>query len=58
MDDYPSKAVAGVIERIRRGEIPAGSTLVYVHTGGNSALFAYAPELISHGNYQQNIVAE
>ena len=53
---YTSKAVAGVIDRIRREEIPAGSTLVYLHTGGTPALFAYAPELIAHGGYQQNIV--
>ncbi len=53
---YTSKAVSGVIDRIRRGEIPAGSTVVYVHTGGTPALFAYAPELIAHGDYRQKIV--
>ena len=53
---YTCKAVSGVIDRIQKGEIPEGSTVVYVHTGGNPALFAYAPELISHGDYQQNIV--
>mgnify|MGYP002526885422 CR=1 FL=1 len=55
---YTSKAVAGGIDRIRREEIPAGSTLVYVHTGGNPALFAYAPELIAHGDDQESIVRE
>lgn len=54
---YTSKAVAGVIDRIRNGGIPAGSTVVYVHTGGNPALFAYAPELIAHGGYRQNVVS-
>ena len=54
---YTSKAMSGVIDRIRSGEIPSGSTVVYVHTGGNPALFAYAPELISHGDYRQNVVS-
>ena len=53
---YTGKAMSGVIDRIRTEEIPQGSTVVYVHTGGNPALFAYAPELISHGDYRQNIV--
>ena len=53
---YTSKAMSGVIDRIQTGEIPEGSTVVYVHTGGNPALFAYAPELISHGDYRQNLV--
>ena len=53
---YTGKAMFGVIDRIRTGEIPAGSTVVYVHTGGNPALFAYAPELIAHGDYRQNVV--
>jgi len=55
---YTSKAVSGVIDRVRKGEIPAGSTVVYVHTGGTPALFAYAPELIAHGDYRQKIVKE
>ena len=54
---YTSKAMSGVIDRIRTGEIPEGSTVVYVHTGGNPALFAYSPELIAHGDYRQNVVA-
>ena len=54
---YTGKAMSGVIDRIRTGEIPKGSTVVYVHTGGNPALFAYAPELISHGDFRQNIVS-
>ena len=53
---YTSKAVSGVIDRIRTGEIPAGSTVVFVHTGGTPALFAYAPELVEHGRDLQNVV--
>ena len=55
---YTSKAMSGVIDRIQTGEIPEGSTVVYVHTGGNPALFAYAPELISHGDYRQKLVMD
>ena len=53
---YTSKAVSGLIDQIRTGVIPTGSTVVYVHTGGTPALFAYAPELIAHGDYRQKIV--
>jgi len=55
---YTCKAVAGMIDWIQQGKFPAGSTVVYVHTGGNPALFAYAPELIAHGDYRQNVVTE
>ncbi len=54
---YTGKAVSGVIDRIQKGEIPAGATVVYVHTGGTPALFAYAPELVAHGDYSQKIVS-
>jgi 1-aminocyclopropane-1-carboxylate deaminase/D-cysteine desulfhydrase-like pyridoxal-dependent ACC family enzyme len=53
---YTGKAVSGVIDRIRGGAIPAGATVVYIHTGGTPALFAYAPELIGHGDYRPTIV--
>ena len=53
---YTGKAVSGIIDRIGGGEIPAGATVVYVHTGGTPALFAYAPELVAHGGYRQHIV--
>lgn len=53
---YTSKAVSGLIDQIRTGVIPPGSTVVYVHTGGTPALFAYAPELIAHGDYRQKVV--
>ena len=53
---YTGKAVSGVIDRIRTGGIPAGSTVVYVHTGGTPALFAYASELAAHGDFRLNVV--
>jgi 1-aminocyclopropane-1-carboxylate deaminase/D-cysteine desulfhydrase-like pyridoxal-dependent ACC family enzyme len=42
---YTSKAMAGLIDHIRRGAIPASRTVVFVHTGGLPALFAYAGAL-------------
>jgi 1-aminocyclopropane-1-carboxylate deaminase/D-cysteine desulfhydrase-like pyridoxal-dependent ACC family enzyme len=48
---YTAKAFAGLREAIRSGEVPADSTVVFVHTGGQPALFAYAPDLADAGGY-------
>jgi D-cysteine desulfhydrase family pyridoxal phosphate-dependent enzyme len=45
---YAGKAMAGLIDHIRRGEIGRDESVVFVHTGGTPALFAYAAELISN----------
>lgn len=37
---YTGKGFAGMLDYIRTGKIPQGSTVVYWHTGGVSALFA------------------
>jgi 1-aminocyclopropane-1-carboxylate deaminase/D-cysteine desulfhydrase-like pyridoxal-dependent ACC family enzyme len=42
---YSSKAMAGLIDQIRKGRLGRGETVVFLHTGGTPALFAYAPEL-------------
>jgi 1-aminocyclopropane-1-carboxylate deaminase/D-cysteine desulfhydrase-like pyridoxal-dependent ACC family enzyme len=42
---YTAKAMAGLIDHVRRGLVPPGSTVVFVHTGGTPALFAYAEQL-------------
>jgi 1-aminocyclopropane-1-carboxylate deaminase/D-cysteine desulfhydrase-like pyridoxal-dependent ACC family enzyme len=42
---YTSKGMAGLIDHVRRGRIAAGETVVFVHSGGLPALFAYGPEL-------------
>jgi len=39
---YTGKGMAGLIALLRRGEIGAGETVVFMHTGGAPALFAYA----------------
>ena len=42
---YTSKAMAGLIDHIRRGLIDSERSVVFIHTGGLPALFAYAPSL-------------
>ena len=43
---YTGKAMAGLLGLIRRGEIGPGERVLFWHTGGIPALFAYAPELM------------
>lgn len=43
---YTGKAAAALVGAIRGGEIGAGETVVFVHTGGVPGLFGYAPELV------------
>ncbi len=38
---YSGKAMAGVIDLVRQGFFKAGDTVVFIHTGGIPALFAY-----------------
>lgn len=42
---YTSKAMAGLIDYARRGLIAPDRTIVFLHTGGLPALFAYADSL-------------
>jgi 1-aminocyclopropane-1-carboxylate deaminase/D-cysteine desulfhydrase-like pyridoxal-dependent ACC family enzyme len=37
---YTAKAMAGMIERIRRGGFSAAQTVLFWHTGGQAGLFA------------------
>ena len=37
---YTGKAFAGMLDYIRTGKVPAGSSVVFWHTGGATALFA------------------
>lgn len=39
---YEGKSMAGIIDLIRTGQIPAGSRVLYAHLGGQPALPAYA----------------
>lgn len=39
---YTGKAMAGLIQEVREGKLTAEDTVVFIHTGGTPALFAYA----------------
>ena len=42
---YTAKAMAGLIAHVRAGRIAEGSRVLFIHTGGQPALFAYAEGL-------------
>jgi L-cysteate sulfo-lyase len=42
---YSGRALAGLLSLVESGEISEGETVVFWHTGGAPALFAYAEEL-------------
>ena len=42
---YTCKAMAAVADHIKKGELTASDTVIFLHTGGTPALFAYAEEL-------------
>ena len=44
---YTGRAMAGVIDLIRKGEFGKHETIVFWHTGGSAALFAYADQLLA-----------
>lgn len=42
---YTGRAMAGLIDLVRRGEFGKKETIIFWHTGGSAALFAYADKL-------------
>jgi 1-aminocyclopropane-1-carboxylate deaminase/D-cysteine desulfhydrase-like pyridoxal-dependent ACC family enzyme len=42
---YTGKAMAGLIDLIRKGKFRPNDTVVFIHTGGIPALFAYHEEM-------------
>jgi len=38
---YTAKAFSGLVKDIQKGVYPAGSTIVFIHTGGTPGIFAY-----------------
>jgi 1-aminocyclopropane-1-carboxylate deaminase/D-cysteine desulfhydrase-like pyridoxal-dependent ACC family enzyme len=44
---YTGRAMAGLIDLIRRGEFGSDETIVFWHTGGTPALFAYGDQLLA-----------
>ena len=43
---YTGKAAAGLIDFIRKGKIANGATVIFLHTGGQPALYAYLDFLL------------
>ena len=43
---YTGRAMAGLIDLIRNGKFGKDETIVFWHTGGSAALFAYAEQLL------------
>ncbi len=44
---YTGKAMAGLIEHARQGRVGPESTVVFIHTGGQTSLFSFAKELLN-----------
>jgi len=38
---YSGKAAAGLIDLVRKDYFPDGSNVLFLHTGGSAALYAY-----------------
>ncbi len=40
---YSGKGMSGLIDLARKGYFPKGSNVLFLHTGGSPALYAYLP---------------
>ena len=49
---YTGKTMAGLIDHVRSGVIPAGSRVLFIHTGGLPAIFAYGDRI---GNWLSDV---
>lgn len=47
---YSGKGAAGLIDLIRKGEIGADETVVFIHTGGSAGLFGYRKTFEAHAS--------
>jgi len=43
---YTGKAMAGLIDQIRKGDIPPGETVIFLHTGGVPGLFGLSDVVV------------
>jgi D-cysteine desulfhydrase family pyridoxal phosphate-dependent enzyme len=44
---YTGKAMAGLIDQVRKGKFQTSDNVIFLHTGGAPALFAYEDELLA-----------
>lgn len=51
---YSGRAFAGLIDMVQKGEIPKGADVLFWHTGGAPALFAYSNSVMSRGTLQKS----
>ena len=47
---YSGRCMAGLLHFVEQGRIPAGSEVLFVHTGGAPAIFAYQSDLSAPAN--------
>jgi 1-aminocyclopropane-1-carboxylate deaminase/D-cysteine desulfhydrase-like pyridoxal-dependent ACC family enzyme len=45
---YTGRAMEGLIQHIYERRIPAGATVVFIHTGGTPALFGFAEQVLAY----------
>jgi D-cysteine desulfhydrase/L-cysteate sulfo-lyase len=55
---YTGKAMAGLMDHARRGIVGPNSTVVFIHTGGLPAMFAFKDEIISWLDRQSASLSE
>lgn len=48
---YSGKGMAGLIDLVRQGKFGKEENIVFLHTGGNAALFGY-PQIFEHPDYR------
>ena len=46
---YTGKAMAGLIDLVRKGRFSKDENLLFVHTGGSPALYVYMEEILGTG---------
>ncbi len=54
---YTGKAMAGLVDLVRRGEIRRDETVIFLHTGGAPSLFAHTSSLLDWGATGQAVAA-
>jgi D-cysteine desulfhydrase family pyridoxal phosphate-dependent enzyme len=54
---YTGKAMAGLVDKIRKGHFEKNDGVVFLHTGGTPALFAYEGQLLEHLDQKNEALA-